>query len=195
MHHWLIALAIALAAGCSSKPAAPASSEYAGQQDREIKSLSAADIAELEAGRGWGLARSAELSGVPGPRHVLDLAAELALTADQRARFEEILLAMRRDAIAAGRAFIDAERRLSAAFAADAVTAETLERLVDASAVARARLRRVHLAAHLATAPILDAGQRDRYRQLRGYGAADPCARVPAGHDPVMWRRHNGCDE
>ena len=24
--------------------------------------------------------------------------------------------------------------------------------------------------------------------------SADPCDRVPDGHDPVMWRMHNGCN-
>ena len=28
---------------------------------------------------------------------------------------------------------------------------------------------------------------------LRGY-AGDPCDTVPAGHDPDMWRMHNGCN-
>jgi hypothetical protein len=33
-------------------------SKYTGEEKREIKSLSESDIAELEAGKGWGLALS-----------------------------------------------------------------------------------------------------------------------------------------
>ena len=44
----------------------PASSNhampYAGQEQREIKTLSAADIDDLRNGRGWGLAKAAEVA-------------------------------------------------------------------------------------------------------------------------------------
>jgi hypothetical protein len=46
---------------------------YAGQDARDIKSLSAEDIAELRRGGGWGFAKSAELNGMPGPAHLLEL--------------------------------------------------------------------------------------------------------------------------
>jgi hypothetical protein len=59
------------------------SSPYAGEQTREIKALSKEDIDELLRGGGWGLAKSAELNGMPGPTHVLDMAAELDLSAEQ----------------------------------------------------------------------------------------------------------------
>jgi hypothetical protein len=28
---------------------------------------------------------------------------------------------------------------------------------------------------------------------MRGYGEGDPWKNVPAGHDPEMWKKHNGC--
>ena len=46
---------------------------YAGLEARAIKSLSAADVQELRRGGGWGLALPAELNGVPGPAHLLEL--------------------------------------------------------------------------------------------------------------------------
>ena len=66
----LVAVALLLAA-----PIAPAQQHggYAGQQSREIKALSAQETADLLAGRGMGLARTAELNGHPGPMHVLEL--------------------------------------------------------------------------------------------------------------------------
>src|ERR1043166_1905183 len=44
-------------------------SPYAGQQSREIKSLSDQEIDGLKNARGLGLAKAAELNGYPGPRH------------------------------------------------------------------------------------------------------------------------------
>ena len=44
-------------------------SKYVGEEKREIKSLSETDIEELKNGKGWGLAKAAELNGVPGPVH------------------------------------------------------------------------------------------------------------------------------
>ncbi len=48
-------------------------SKYSGQEQRIIKSLSPDDIAELRRGGGWGLAKAAELNGVPGPVHLLEM--------------------------------------------------------------------------------------------------------------------------
>ena len=48
-------------------------SPYAGQEVRRIKSLSAERVADLLAGRGAGYAKAAELNGVPGPVHVLEV--------------------------------------------------------------------------------------------------------------------------
>ena len=73
------------------------------------------------------------------------------------------------------------------------MTDATLRSLLAASAEARAALRHAHLSYHLATVPLLRSEQIARYNQLRGY-APNPCDTVPKGHDPAMWRRHNGCD-
>ena len=48
-------------------PVAFAASPYAGEQSREIKALSADDIAGLQSGQGMGYARAAELNGFAGP--------------------------------------------------------------------------------------------------------------------------------
>ena len=61
-------------------------SKYAGEEKREIKSLSAADIDELKNGKGWGLAKAAELNGVPGPVHLLEMKNEIHLTPEQTSR-------------------------------------------------------------------------------------------------------------
>jgi hypothetical protein len=70
-----------LAAGCASVPSA---SPYAGQESRQIKALSAAEIAAYAEGKGQGFAKPAELNGYPGTMHVLELADQLALTSEQK---------------------------------------------------------------------------------------------------------------
>ena len=166
---------------------------YAGFEAREIKSLSDQDIAELRRGGGWGLALPAELNGLPGPAHLLELQEELALSRDQIAAITLLFEEMQTEAIAAGERFIAAEAAVSAAFEDAAVSHEELSSLLATAAEARAALRLVHLSRHLATPALLTDEQVRRYSVLRGY-SDDPCASVPEGHDPTMWRSHNGCD-
>ena len=167
---------------------------YAGFQDRAIKSLSDDDLEELRRGGGWGLALPAELSGLPGPAHLLELQDEIGLSADQVAQITAIFEAMKIDAIAAGERFIEAEAALSDAFASKTLEEDQLLNLLSASGEARTALRFVHLSRHLMTADLLTAEQIETYQRLRGY-KDDPCQSVPQGHDPDMWRRHNGCSD
>ncbi|WP_300015587.1 periplasmic heavy metal sensor [uncultured Roseobacter sp.] len=166
---------------------------YAGLESRDIATLSESDIADLEAGRGWGFALAAELNGHPGPAHVLEHAEDLGLSPEQRTRVEEIFTAMQVEAIAAGTVFIAAERALDIAFSNGGLDAAKLETLVSAAGQARSNLRFVHLSRHLETLEVLSAQQVERYNDLRGY-TDDPCAQIPEGHDSEMLRRHNGCD-
>ena len=186
----LCALAIPFAAAAQGHDPSP----YAGLERREIKSLSEADLDDLRAGRGWGLALAAELNGVPGPAHLLDLADEIGLDAGQVSAIAAIFEEMQAEARAAGRRYIAAEAAIEAAFRAGDLTPEKLRALIDAAAEARAELRFIHLSRHLETVPLLTTEQIARYNELRGYAAADPCDAVPEGHDPAMWRRHNNCD-
>lgn len=163
-------------------------------ETREIKSLSDQDIADLRRGAGWGLALAAELNGVPGPAHLLELKNEIALSADQVSAIEAIFAAMQAEAQTAGERFIAAEAAIEEAFRESDLTPDSLRALIDTAEAARAELRYIHLSRHLETQPLLTAEQIARYKNLRGYGATDPCDAVPAGHDPAMWRRHNGCD-
>lgn len=172
-----------------------AHSAYAGLESREIKTLSDADLDDLRRGAGWGLALSAELNGVPGPAHLLELKDQIGLSREQVAAIEAIFDAMQREAQEAGHRFIEAEAAIEAAFRAGDLGSENLRALIDASAAARAELRFIHLVRHLETPPLLTEGQIARYNELRGYGAGSPCDAVPEGHDPAMWRRHNGCDD
>lgn len=144
---------------------------YAGQQARTVTTLSPEDIADLQAGRGWGLAKPAELNGFPGPMHVLELDEELALTPVQKSKVQAIFDRMKRRAIALAPAYIEAEAELDRSFRSGGINANRLKAHLRAAERARADLRAVHLEAHLATTPILTPDQRKRYAELRGYGA------------------------
>jgi Spy/CpxP family protein refolding chaperone len=144
-------------------------SPYAGQQSREIKSLSGPEQADLLAGKGMGLAKAAELNGYPGPAHVLELAADLALTTEQRVRTQAVWQSMDARAKAIGQQVVDAERELDALFASKQITRERLAAQLERIGALQAQLRAVHLEAHLEQARILTPDQTSRYAALRGY--------------------------
>ena len=146
-------------------------SNYAGQEKRDIKSLSIQNIEAIQQGKGWGMAKPAELNGYPGPRHVLDMDEALGLSPDQRADMKRLFKIMQAQAVAAGELYIEAERQLEQAFRKKDVNPDSLRTLIDASAQARADLRYVHLATHLKTIKRLSRHQVATYNQLRGYGA------------------------
>lgn len=149
---------------------AAAPSPYAGQHQRQIKSLSSQEVTDILAGKGMGLAKAAELNGYPGPSHVLELSDSLRLTAEQRKKTETLFKEMQGKAIAAGKELIDDERALDDLFVSKAVTAATLKDAVDRIAARQAKIRLIHLGTHLAQMEILSADQVARYNALRGYG-------------------------
>lgn len=173
--------------------ATPHTSKYAGEENRTIKSLSADDISELRRGGGWGLAKSAELNGVPGPAHLLELKNEIPLSPEQVAEIETLYEEMKAKAIEQGERLISLERGLEKHFQDRTITEDILQSSLAAIAETQRDLRYTHLATHLKTPGILTEEQIAAYNKLRGYGTPDPCAAVPTGHDPAMWRQHNGC--
>ena len=150
--------------------AACAHSLYAGEEGREVKALSDADIRGLREGAGMGFAKPAELNGYPGPMHVLELAEPLALSPSQREALSGLLATHKADARALGAEVVEAERRLDALFGSRAATAPAVDAAVAEVATKRAQLRASHLKAHLATTALLTPAQVERYAVLRGYG-------------------------
>ncbi len=142
---------------------------YAGQQTREISSLSADDIAALKAGEGWGLAKPAELNGYPGPAHILELAQQLNLSDAQLSAVRASYATMNAAAKTLGADLIAAEAAVDAAFRSNTTQIDLRAALARTEA-ARARLRETHLSAHLDVTPLLTDEQRQRYADLRGYG-------------------------
>jgi len=168
-------------------------SKYVGEEKREIKSLSATDIEELQNGKGWGLAKAAELNGVPGPVHLLEMKEEIDLSDEQIREIEDLYEKMKQEAVPLGLELIELERELNNHFANHTITDEILRQVLQKISKVHRQLRYVHLSTHLKTPDILQAEQITLYNKLRGYSSDDPCENVPKGHDPVMWKKHNNC--
>lgn len=165
MRSLLFAAAAWSALAAFAQPSIP----YAGQQTRNVKAYSDAEVADLLAGRGMGLARSAELNAYPGPQHVLELADKLGLTPAQRTATEALIPSMRAAARKYGAELIARERELDALFGEGRASPENVRAALDAAAMAQARVRQAHLDAHIEQRAILTAEQVSSYQKLRGY--------------------------
>ena len=146
-----------------------AMSPYAGKEGSEVKALTAEEMKAYREGTGMGLARPAELNHYPGPRHALDMAAELGLTDAQTARLKAVFDRMHAEAVALGGKIIEKEKALDSRFASGSIDEKTLRGLTSDIAAIQAELRAAHLKAHLETKRILTADQVARYDELRGY--------------------------
>lgn len=165
----LILLVVSGAALAATPHQHAPSSPYAGHDARAVAALSEQDVADLRSGAGMAMALPAELNGYPGPRHVLDLAEPLALTADQRAEAERLMAEMRGRAVPLGEQVIAAEAELGRLFASGSATTEAISAATDRVARLRGELRSVHLVAHVAMRDALTQDQRSAYDRLRGY--------------------------
>lgn len=161
-----VAAVIALATAANSQL-----SPYAGQQSREIKSLSAQDIDDLLNARGWALAKAAELNGYPGPTHTLDMARDLKLTPDQVRAITVIKERMAAAAKPLGSQIVARERELDQQFVQGKITEADLTAETAAIGDLFGHLRAVHLRSHLETKAVLTARQVAQYNELRGYGS------------------------
>ena len=165
---WVAALTLIAA------PATAQTSPYAAEAPREIAALSAEETASLLDGAGMGFARAAELNGVPGPRHSLDMADELHLDDAQRTRLQQIFERMQTRARALGADIVAAERELDRSFRDGGASAAEIERRSIDLGRLYGELRAAHLTAHLETAAVLSPHQATRYAELRGYRASNP---------------------
>jgi len=144
-------------------------SPYIAEQTRKIKSLSANDIKALQSGAGWGLAKPAELNGIPGPLHVLELQEELGLSRRQKNKIQALWSSMNEQAKLEGDRYLSAEEKIENFFKSQKNNKEELENLLKQSATHLAALRKTHLLAHLEVLPVLSFHQIKKYNVLRGY--------------------------
>jgi Spy/CpxP family protein refolding chaperone len=153
-----------------TKTATP--SPYAGEQSRDIKSLSSSEIQALHQGAGMGYAKAAELNGYPGPMHVLELARPLQLSTEQRQASEQLMAQHKATARTLGNKLVDAERALDTAFVQKQIDAQRITELTQRIGQLQATLRAEHLQTHLAQTALLNPQQIASYQSLRGYDKA-----------------------
>jgi Spy/CpxP family protein refolding chaperone len=164
---------IAAAASIILTGSAIAQQPYAALQSRSIKTLSDQEIADLNAGRGMGLALAAELNGYPGPIHTIELANQLHLSPEQITKLKALFESMRAETIPLGTTLISQERDLNNDFANRTITLENLEKTTQGIGATQAALRAAHLKYHLSTVAILTPEQVAQYNELRGYRTED----------------------
>jgi hypothetical protein len=129
--------------------------------------LSAEAVQQLLNGEGMGLAKPADMNGYAGPKHVLEMKAELALTPAQERQVEAVRQRMLGKARHLGQRIVDAERSLDTAFKDGGLTEAQLATRVARIATLQGDLRLAHLQAHLETKPILSDAQTRKYYELR----------------------------
>jgi Spy/CpxP family protein refolding chaperone len=152
-----------------TSPATAQQSPYVSRESLAVKALTPDEIQAYLAGEGMGLALPAELNGYPGPRHVLELADSLGLTADRRARVQEIFDEMHANAVRLGKAIVAAESSLDSTFATRRAAAADLEARLTRIADLQGELRYVHLSAHVRMVALLAPEEVQAYQRLRGY--------------------------
>jgi len=150
---------------------AGAEAPYKGQQARDIKALSPADIEGYLGGKGMGQAKAAELNHYPGPLHVLELTSELKLTEKQIMKTQDLFNRMQASAIELGEQLVNKEKQLDQMFADSTINPDRLEKALSAIGALQAKIRYVHLSAHLEQKQLLTKHQIMLYDRLRGYGS------------------------
>jgi Spy/CpxP family protein refolding chaperone len=170
MKPYVIVAALALLTVGATAIAQSHKNSYAGQHTRAVSSLSADELQSFLDGRGAGLARPAELNGYPGPMHVLELDRPLALTAEQRLQVQAAFGRMKAKATDLGAKYVEAERKIDAAFRSGSASDATIAAHVAEANRLLGEVRLSHLLAHLEVAQLLTPEQRVRYAELRGYG-------------------------
>lgn len=165
----MVATATAFCAGAVGASDQKPPSLYAGEQQRVVKALSAQDMADLEAGRGMGLSKVAELNHYPGPNHVLELAKPLKLSEAQIQQARQLQSAMKQDAQRLGKQILAKEAALEALFTDRRADETHTRQLIADIGQLQGELRFVHINAHLATTHFLSNEQIAAYDRLRGY--------------------------
>ena len=155
----------------SAKPSAALHQEHqhraAPAAEGTLTWMNSAERQAIATGQGFAMARAAEAHGLPGPKHVLEIAQALALDEAQRDRMNTLMGEMHAAAVREGKVVLDAEIALDAELSRSAPNADRVAELSEAVGRARGRLRNVHLTTHLAAAPVLTPEQRAKYVQLR----------------------------
>lgn len=172
---WAWARALSMAIWCAGM--APAHAQARPPVAATI--VSHDDVQAYLTAKGMGMARAAEIDGVPGPFHALAMAHELGLTPDQLARTQQVFDRMEARSSTIGRQIIEQERLLDQQLSDPRVSAVQREAALQRVGQLHRALRQVHQEAHAAQRSILSAQQITQYRELRTQAAA-VATRAPA---------------
>jgi Spy/CpxP family protein refolding chaperone len=126
------------------------------------------DKDSLLKGLGMGLATIADVNNYPGPKHVINLKAELGLTRDQLKKTEALDKVVSSSAISKGEEIVQAEVELYQLFEAGTVSEKALRSKLEQIGKLRSDLRFIHLQAHLRMKQILTPDQIKQYNEIRG---------------------------
>jgi len=136
----------------------------------------------LLGGEGMGQAKSAEMNGYPGPKHILEMAAELKLTDSQKNSIQMIYDEMKLQAASLGRLIVNKEEQLDETFSKRSVDSNSVREISEQIGKLRGQLRAVHLVAHLKSKEVLTPEQIKAYKKSRGIGARHHDAKTGHNH-------------
>jgi Spy/CpxP family protein refolding chaperone len=134
-------------------------------------------------GRGMGLAVAAENNGYPGPRHALDAADKLGLSAEQRTQIAALVDQMKGEAIPAAQRLLDDEAALDRLFIDHRATLASITAASEQAGRSEAAARVVHLKYHLAMMKVLTPEQVAEYEALGSHVDTAAAATSSRGHD------------
>ncbi|HSW08010.1 Spy/CpxP family protein refolding chaperone [Aquabacterium sp.] len=171
MRRVIFAMALTFSSGVFAQHTQPSlGSAYSSMQGRDIKAFSDEQLADLREGRGMGASLPAELNGVPGPLHVLQLAGQLKVSPEQQAALERVMSEMKASAQRLGTQLIAAEAELDRSFRLGSADELSITEATSRIAALQGQLRAVHLVAHVKARQLLSAEQVAAYNVARGYG-------------------------
>ncbi|MCU0425515.1 MAG: Spy/CpxP family protein refolding chaperone [Candidatus Kapabacteria bacterium] len=145
------------------------SQPYSGEEQREIKALSAEMIEGYRKGRGMGFAKAAELNHYPGPMHVLELKQILGLTPEQERTMNDAYNQMHDETVRLGKALVEEEKALDSLFTHGKADSASVRRITTTIGGLQAAIRFAHLNAHIIAQAVLTKEQILQYDQERGY--------------------------
>lgn len=171
MHRIIIAMALTFSSAAFAQHTHPSQgSAYSSMHGRDIKALSDEQLSDLREGRGMGASLPAELNGVPGPLHLLQLAGQLKVSPEQQAALERVMSEMKASAQRLGTQVIAAEAELDRSFKSGNAYESSITEATARIAALQGQLRAVHLVAHLKAKQLMSAEQVAAYNIARGYG-------------------------
>ncbi len=139
------------------------------QSDSTSAGLSAAQRAQYLKGEGMGMAKPAELNHYPGPRHVLDNAERMKLSAEQLEATRALFAEVQAQAKPLGQKLVEREDELLRIFQSQNAEETRVKQLTTEIGSLQGELRAVHLTAHLRERALLSPEQVRVYDELRDY--------------------------